>query len=47
MPRRKMMIFSGRAHPSLAWEVCEYLSVPQGRLEVFEFSNENIFVRIL
>jgi ribose-phosphate pyrophosphokinase len=47
MPRKKLMIFSGRAHPALAWEICEYLSVPQGRMEVFEFSNENIFVRIL
>jgi ribose-phosphate pyrophosphokinase len=41
------MIFSGRAHPALAWEICEYLSEPQGRIEVFEFSNENMFVRVL
>ncbi len=41
-----LAIFSGNAHPDLARAVCRYLEVPEGALEVFEFSNENIFVRI-
>ena len=43
----EMKVFSGNAHPTLAQAVAEYLSIPLGRCEVFEFSNENIFVRIL
>ncbi len=35
------------AHPALAKAVCDYLDIPLGEAEVFEFSNENIFVRIL
>ncbi len=27
--------------------VCDYLDIPLGKMEVFEFTNENIFVRIL
>ena len=40
-------IFTGNAHPALAQSVAEYLGKPLGKCEVFEFSNENIFVRIL
>jgi ribose-phosphate pyrophosphokinase len=43
----ELRVFSGNAHPALAQAVCEYLGIPLGRAEVFEFSNENIFVRIL
>ncbi len=39
-------MFSGNAHPALARAITEYLGTPLGRCEVFEFSNENIFVRI-
>jgi ribose-phosphate pyrophosphokinase len=42
-----LKIFSGNAHPELAREVCQYLNIPLGKMEVFQFSNENIFVRIL
>jgi ribose-phosphate pyrophosphokinase len=42
-----LKIFSGNAHPELAREVCQYLNIPMGKMEVFQFSNENIFVRIL
>ena len=42
-----LCIFSGNAHPALAQSVCDYLEMPVGQAEVFEFSNENIFVRIL
>ncbi len=41
-----LSIFSGNAHPELAVNICRYLKAPLGSCEVFEFSNENIFVRI-
>src|SRR5215207_326081 len=41
-----LSIFTGNAHPLLAKAVCHYLEVEQGQAEVFEFSNENIFVKI-
>ena len=43
----ELKVFTGNAHPSLAQDVCDYLGIPLGKAEVFEFSNENIFVRIL
>lgn len=43
----EIKVFCGNAHPSLAKAVCEYMGIPLGKMEVFEFSNENIFVRIL
>ena len=41
-----LRIFSGNAHPDLAQAVCHYLESPPGECEVYEFSNENIFVRV-
>ena len=43
---QEMRIFSGNAHPELARAICNYLETPYGACEVFEFSNENIFVRV-
>jgi ribose-phosphate pyrophosphokinase len=43
----ELKVFTGTAHPALASAVCDYLDIPLGEAEVFEFSNENIFVRIL
>jgi ribose-phosphate pyrophosphokinase len=43
----EIKVFCGNAHPSLAKEVCAYLGIPLGKMEVFEFTNENIFVRIM
>jgi ribose-phosphate pyrophosphokinase len=43
----ELKVFTGNAHPLLAQQVADYLGMPLGRCEVFEFSNENIFVRIL
>ncbi len=43
----ELKVFTGNAHPALAQAVAEYLGIPLGECEVFEFSNENIFVRIL
>jgi len=43
----ELKVFTGNAHPALAQAVVEYLGIPLGKCEVFQFSNENIFVRIL
>jgi ribose-phosphate pyrophosphokinase len=42
----ELKVFTGNAHPTLAQSVCDYLTIPVGRAEIFEFSNENIFVRV-
>ena len=42
----ELKVFTGNAHPTLAQAICEYLKIPLGKAEVFEFRNENIFVRI-
>ena len=47
MTMDELKIFTGNAHPSLAQAVADYLKIPLGKCEVFQFSNENIFVRIL
>ncbi|GAI55531.1 unnamed protein product [marine sediment metagenome] len=43
----ELKVFTGNAYPALAKAVCDYLGIPLGKAEVFEFSNENIFVNIL
>jgi ribose-phosphate pyrophosphokinase len=43
----ELTVFTGNAHPALARQISEYLGLPLGKCEVFKFSNENIFVRIL
>ncbi len=40
-------VYTGNANPELARNICRYLSKELGRAEVFEFANENIFVRIV
>lgn len=40
-----LRVFTGNAHPELAQSICTYLETSLGQCEVFEFSNENIFVR--
>ncbi len=40
-----LAIFSGRAHPELASAICGRLGRTLGKVDVFEFSNENIFVQ--
>jgi ribose-phosphate pyrophosphokinase len=42
-----MKVFAGNAHPALLKSICEYLDVVPGAIEVFKFSNDNTFVRIL
>jgi ribose-phosphate pyrophosphokinase len=41
-----LSVFTGNANPQLARDVCAYLGIELGRADVFEFSNENIFVKI-
>ena len=43
----ELKIFSGNAHRKLARDICAYLEIPLGKCEVFKFSNDNTFVRIL
>ena len=40
-----LAVFTGRAHPQLAEQICARLGRPLGKVDVFEFSNENIFVQ--
>jgi len=42
-----LSVFTGNAHPDLALSITRYLDIPLGRCEVFQFTNEEIFVRIL
>ena len=44
---QEMAVFTGNAHRAFAEAVCKHLEMPLGECEVFEFSNENIFVRFL
>lgn len=43
----ELKVFAGNTHPQLAKEVSEYLGIPLGKSDVFKFSNDNTFVRIL
>ncbi len=43
----ELKVFTGNAHPALTKAVAEYLKIAPGECDVFTFSNENIFVRIL
>ena len=41
-----LRIFSGNANRPLAVAICKHLRIPFGDADVFQFSNENIFVKI-
>ena len=41
------VIFAGTSHPQLVEDICAYLNQSVGQVEVFKFSNDNTFVRIL
>ncbi len=43
----QLTVFCGNSNPELADEICQYIGIPRGRAEVFKFSNDNTFVRIL
>ena len=40
-------IYAGNANRPLAERICRYLKTHLGKVEVFQFANENIFVRVL
>jgi len=40
-------VYAGNANPELARKICRYLGTEPGRAEIFQFANDNIFVRIL
>lgn len=42
-----LKVFTGNSHPELANDICEHLNVELGRCDVFKFSNDQTFVRIL
>jgi ribose-phosphate pyrophosphokinase len=42
-----LKVFGGNAHPELLNDICAYLGIGPGEIEVFKFSNDNTFVRIL
>ncbi len=42
----ELKLFSGRAHPDLAREICDYLNVPPGDLEAYNFADGEIFCQI-
>ncbi len=43
----ELKVFTGNANPQLAQAIVDYLDIPLGKCEVFQFTNENTFVRIL
>ena len=40
-------IFTGNANPPLAEAICREVGIALGRAEVFQFSNENVFVKLI
>jgi ribose-phosphate pyrophosphokinase len=42
----ELKVFSGRAHPDLAVEICEYLNLSLGKIEVYNFADGEIFCQI-
>jgi ribose-phosphate pyrophosphokinase len=46
-PEGPIKIFSGNAHPQLAREICEYLGVPLGSLNLTRFSDGECYCQVL
>ncbi len=42
----ELKVFGGRAHPSLVSEICDYLSVAQGKATAYNFSDGESFFQI-
>ena len=42
----KVLVFSGRANPVLAQDICDYMQVPLGRSVIKDFSDKEIYVKI-
>ena len=43
----ELKVFTGNANPALAQSIVDYLEIPLGKCEVFQFTNGNTFARIL
>lgn len=43
----ELKVFGGRAHPQLVSELCDYLNLPTGKVEAFNFSDGEIFCQVL
>ncbi len=43
---RAMKVFSGLSNQLLAKEICNHLDIPLGKMDIIEFKNENLFVKI-
>jgi len=46
MHNRRMLVFSGNAHPALARAICDYLDLPLGNASVKEFPDGELDVKI-
>jgi len=42
----ELKIFSGRAHPALTGEICQYLGIPVGQVTLFNFSDGENYCQI-
>ena len=43
----RLMVFGGRSHPELTRGICQELACEPGSIEIFEYGNDNTFVRVL
>ena len=43
---RELKVFSGLSNRPLAEEICFHLDIPLGKMDIIEFKNENLFVKI-
>jgi ribose-phosphate pyrophosphokinase len=44
--RDRIQIFGGNGNPELVREICAYLGLPIGRVDIHRFSNENLFIQV-
>ena len=42
----RLLIFSGRANPTLAQDICKYVDTPLGKTVIRDFSDKEVYVRI-
>ena len=46
-PNDHLMVFGCRSHPSLAEGICQEIGCELGGIDIFEYGNDNTFVRVL
>jgi ribose-phosphate pyrophosphokinase len=42
----ELAIFGGSGNPALTQKICDYLEIPQSQVDITDFPNENIFIRL-